>query len=115
MGSFLPPAVGDTVTIEAGEVSLIKLQFSGGKMIPVNKPLQKHSMPNSSDYMVYFQSVQDESNIGSSTLTVMVGKFGNGGGVDSYSATIQYIYQSKDSGLITTLDEAKLSCVAKPL
>lgn len=107
--SFLPPRVGDEVTLDASQNLLTDLQFSDNTMIPILVPLQRKTHPDTSPYMVSFQAPQSESTYHKSSLTVMLGKFHGDNGNDIRAASIQLVTLEKTSGLITA-DEARLSC-----
>ena len=109
LSSYVPPGVGDEITIDTSKGTLQNLDFSSGAMIPVLKPLTRNIHPDTASYMVYFRAIQNDSHIEKGTLTVMVGKFRNESGGLTYSAQIQSVNEEKHSGLLTVADVI-LSC-----
>ncbi|MGZ3711528.1 MAG: hypothetical protein ACXVBE_07215 [Bdellovibrionota bacterium] len=108
--SFLPPRVGNQITINAAQNQIARIQVDNSHgMIPVLHPLLKHSDPLTANYMVNFQADQDDSDTVKSSLNLMVGKFQDENGRANYQGQIQHVVTEKYNGIVTVTN-AKLAC-----
>ena len=108
LNSFLPPVIGDTVTIDANRGSIQEIRFDSGNMVPILTALQRDQSSSVPSYIATFSGVQEDTQIEKITDVLMVGKFWDGTR-DVYQGEIQVILLSKADGL-SSIGHVKLNC-----
>lgn len=102
--SFLPPVVGDRLTLDLSGNLISDLTFASRNMIPVQNPLQrKTGLPKS---ILSFSAVQVDDSVETDALTLVANAEGSG----IYDVEVQQVVTDKMTGLLTQAN-LLMSCV----